>query len=164
MQKAIIAFKDIANRITGISIPIFGVSWNPSESEREIIRETFIFLEDRRALYNDFAHELETEVVESVQIIRNEITGALKRVPENSKAIAPLKAVRAACREYLDNSRGNNFAGSIGPYSFLTRLGRFRAMVGVQVAYLAAEYGIDIEGELARVVPPEFKDAKYLED
>ena len=58
MPKPSIAFKEIASRITGISIPVFGVSWNPPEAERKIVRETFIFLEDRRALYNDFAHEL----------------------------------------------------------------------------------------------------------
>ena len=133
MTKIKIAYKELAGRITGISIPIFGLSWNPLESEREIVREAFIFLEDRRALYNDFAHEIDHEVAESVLSIRTELTAALKRIPENSEAVAPFKAMRAACREYLDSTRERH-SGYSGPFSFMTQLGRLRAMIGVQVA------------------------------
>jgi hypothetical protein len=159
MRKPTVAFKEIASRITGISIPVFGVSWNPPESEREIVRETFIFLEDRRALYNDFAHELDQEVSQSVLAIRSELTAALKRLPEGSEAAPCFKAMRAACREYLDNARPRGF----GPFSFMTELGKLRAMIGVQVAYLAVKYGIDVDGELVRVIPADLRDAKFLE-
>jgi len=162
MHKKKILFKEIAKRITGVSIPIFGVSWNPPESERKIVRETFIFLEDRRALYNDFAHEIDHEVAESILAIRADFTAALKRLPENSEAIASFKAMRAACREYLDATRQRT-GGWGGPFSFMTQLGRIRAIIGIHVAYLAVKYGIDVDGELVRVIPPEFRDAKYLE-
>jgi hypothetical protein len=36
-------------------------------------------------------------------------------------------------------------------------------MIGVQIAYLAVKYGVDIDGELVRVIPAEFRDAKFLE-
>lgn len=159
-----ITFKEIANRITGISLPVFGVSWNPPESERQIVRETFIFLEDRRALYNDFAHEIEHEVAESVLAIRNELTAALKRLPESSEAVPSFKSMRAACREYLDSTHGQGSRHSWGgPFTFMTQLGRLRAIMGVHLAYLAVKFGIDIDGELVRVVQAEFRDAKYLE-
>ena len=160
MPKPTVAFKEIASRITGISIPIFGVSWNPPESERKIVRETFIFLEDRRALYNDFAHELDHEVSQSVLAIRSELTAALKRLPEGSEAAPCLKAMRAACREDLDNARPR---GSSGPFAFMTELGKLRAMIGVQVAYLAVKYGVDVDGELVRVIPAELRDASFLD-
>jgi len=162
MAKTRIAFRELAGRITGVSLPIFGISWNPPESEREVVRETFIFLEDRRALYNDFAHEIDQEVAESVLEIRAELTAALKRIPENSEAVAAFTAMRAACREYLDSTRGR-LGGWSGPFSFMTELGRLRAMIGVHVAYLAVKYGIDIDGELVRVIPPELRNAKYLD-
>ena len=161
--KKILAFKEIAKRINGVSIPVFGIQWNPPESEREIVRETFIFLEDRRALYNDYAHELDHEVTESVIAIRNELTSGLKRLPEYTEAVASFKSMRAACREYLDSARGDAHRWN-GPFSFMTQLGRFRAIIGMHVAYLAVKYGIDIDGELARVIPAELQDAKYLED
>lgn len=158
-----IAFKEIAKRITGVSIPVFGIQWNPPESERKVVREAFIFLEDRRALYNDYAHELDHEVVESILAIRHELTAALKRLSEDSEAVDSFKAMRAACREYLDNARGDGRRWN-GHFSFMTQLGRFRTIIGIHVAYLAVKYGIDIVGELARVVPPELRDAKYLEE
>ena len=161
MAKMKLLFRDLASRITGISIPIFGVSWNPPESERKIVREIFVFLEDRRALYNDFAHEIDGEVAESVLEIRRQLTDALKRLPEESKAVPCFKAVRAACREYLDSAHSRSFSG---PFSFMTELGRLRAMIGVQVAYLAVKYGIDIDGDLLRVIPPDLRDARLLDE
>jgi hypothetical protein len=154
-----IRFKDLALRITGVSIPIFGVSWNPPEPEREVVRETFIFLEDRRALFNDFAWEIEHEVAQSVLDMRREFTAALKRLPEKSEAVMSLRAMRAACREYLDNTRRNPG----GHFSFLTELGRLRAIIGVHVAYLAVKYGVDIDTDLSHVIPAELRDANYLE-
>ena len=38
-------FDEITSRLTGISCPIFGVSWNPPESERKIARRVITFLE-----------------------------------------------------------------------------------------------------------------------
>ncbi|HOX84792.1 MAG TPA: hypothetical protein PKW76_16940 [bacterium] len=161
MNKTTVAFKDLANRITGVSIPIFGISWTPPESERKIIRETFIFLEDRRALYSDFHFEDDRDVVKSICTIRSELTEALQRLSEESEAISSLKAMRAACREYLDNTK--NYGRSGSRFSFISQLGNLRAIFGVHVAYLAVKYGIDLDGELVRIIPPEFRNAKYLE-
>jgi len=117
-------------------------------------------LEDRRALYNDYAHELDHEVAESVIAIRSELTAALKRLLEKSEAAPCLKSMRAVCREYLDNARHR---GRVGPFSYMTELGKLRAMIGVQIAYLAVKYGIDVEGELARAIPADLRDATFLE-
>lgn len=157
-----VTFRELAARITGVSLPVFGVSWNPPASERQIVREAFIYLEDRRALYNDFAHEMEDEVVQSVLAIRAELTSVLQRLPEGSEASPAVRAMRAACREYLDSTGGHRRGWGLA--SFTAALGRLRAMVGVQVAYLAVKYGIDLEGELVRVIPVEFRDATYLDE
>src|SRR5271157_1716421 len=139
MANKTVRFQDLASRITGVSIPVFGVSWKPPESEREVVRHTFIFLEDRRALYNDFAWEDEREVAESVLAIRAELTDALKRLTETSEAVPSLKAMRAGCREYLDHVRHQG-----SRFGFVSELGRLRAIIGIQVAYLAVKYGLDI--------------------
>jgi hypothetical protein len=160
MRRSIITFKEIASRITGVSIPLFGISWNPPESDREIVRETFIFLEDRRALYNDYAHELDHEVAKSVLAIRSELTTALKRLSQNSEAAPCFSSMRAACREYLDSARPRSHGG---PFSFMVELGKLRAMIGIQVAYLAVKYGINVDGDLAHIIPPKDRDATLLE-
>ena len=162
-KAAKIRFKDLAGRLTGVSCPIFGLQWSPPESDRKIVREVFVFLEDRRALFNYYAHEIDHQVAESVLQIRAELTAALKRISEDSEAVAHLKAMRAACREYLSSTQGHHL-GWGGPFSFMTQLGRFRTIVGTHLAYLGVKYGIDIEGELVRGVPPEYQDPKFLDE
>ena len=155
-------FSEIASRITGISIPVFGISWNPPESERTIIRFLLIFLEDRRALYNPFAFEMEHQVTASVLEIRTVLTDVIQRLPESSEAIPRIRAMRVACREYLDKSNDrDNFDWR--HQGFLAHLGRLRTIFGYHIAQLAVMYGIDIEGELAKILPPEYKEEINLE-
>ena len=55
-------FTELLNRLTGISCPVFGVSWNPRDTERSIARRIIIFLEPSSRFYiphmtmNLFAH------------------------------------------------------------------------------------------------------------
>src|SRR5687768_8950801 len=46
-------FNDLTSRLTGMSIPIFGMSWTPPASERDAAKRVVTFLEDRRVLYNN---------------------------------------------------------------------------------------------------------------
>jgi len=45
-------FTEIANRLTGISTPFGGASWQPAELEIAGARRVIAFLEDRRVLYD----------------------------------------------------------------------------------------------------------------
>jgi len=51
-------FTELLNRLTGISCPVFGVSWNPVDTERSIARRIIIFLEPRRVLYSAYDYFL----------------------------------------------------------------------------------------------------------
>jgi len=146
-----VKFKDLIGRITGISVPVFGVSWQPPELERKVVRDVLVFLEDRRALYNAFAHEIEDQVSESVVQIRSELTNAIRRVSDTSKAAASFRAMRAACRQYLNDTQARHSPRFFGS---MVELGRLRATFGIHVAYLGLQYGIDVEGDLAAILPP----------
>ena len=50
MNKLLLTFQEIKNRITGFSFPLFGVSWQPNESEIKIAQNIINQLEDRRVL------------------------------------------------------------------------------------------------------------------
>jgi len=147
-----VKFKDLIARITGVSVPVFGISWQPPEPERKVVRDVLVFLEDRRALYNDFAHEIEDQVSESVLQIRSELTNAIRRLTDDSKATASFRAMRAACRQYLDDTQAQHHPHFFGA---MVELGRLRATFGFHVALLALQYGIDIEGDLSTILPPE---------
>lgn len=156
-QQLLYKFSELASRINGISIPVFGVARQPPEPERAIIRSLLIFLEDRRALYNPFAYEMEHEVANSVIEIRTTLTDTLQRLQTSSKATSNIRAMRNACREYLDNSRDSGGRGWPDS-SFLVHLGRLRTIFGYHIAQLAVMYGIDVEGSLAKILPPEYKE------
>ena len=149
-KKKLLHFKELASRLNGVQIPVFGVQWTPTEPERKVVRDVLTFFEDRRVLYNPCAWELEREVTDSVLRIREVLTEAIQRLGEDSKAAPAMRAMRAACREHLDHSRER-----YGHHDFSVDLGRLRALFGLQIAFLAIQYGIDLEDDLASIIPPE---------
>jgi hypothetical protein len=63
-------FSEIANRLTGISTPLGGVSWQSSDLEVSAARRVIAFLEDRRVLYAPEEMEVASHCVQSVLEIR----------------------------------------------------------------------------------------------
>jgi hypothetical protein len=152
-------YKDILSRITGFSVPVFGVSWNPPEPEVAVARRVLAFLEDRRVLYNPYHLEVAEQCVDSVVEIRGFLTGIIGQLGSDSTLAEHLRGIRAACRAFLDDTSPG--ARRIlrphwgGPFesSFFTTLGELRARIGVHVAAIAVMHGLDVEGELASVLP-----------
>lgn len=151
---------ETARRITGVSGPFGGVQWaDPGPSDRERVRGFLLELEDRRVLYNpdwlEVRHQVDTSIVE----IRRICTEALKVFSHSDFATLPIRSVRAACRRYLDEStiefRHVGFPTHRHEMSagMFLALGAFRATVGQEVARPAGHYDIEIEGDLATVVP-----------
>jgi hypothetical protein len=94
--------KDYASRLTGISTPLFGASWQPTVSEREIAEEVIDRLEDRRVLYNPSEAETPLYCAQSVLQIRQILTDALGTARGKGLLVERLSAMRAACRHFLD--------------------------------------------------------------
>jgi hypothetical protein len=157
-------FKDIIKRITGISSPIFGVSWNPENSERDIAREVISYLEDRRVLYAPSEMENPEYCTRSILQIRHFLTSKIGILPEGSDLRKSLKAMRAACRKFLNITEGENegniikFASNQGHWAswiFNSAVGELRGVFGIYLAKTAVSHGIDIENELATILPEE---------
>lgn len=153
-----IKYRKIAKSLTGISTPFFGVSWNPPESDRDVVRKLITFLEDRRALYNPYNIETPIFVAHSLIEVRKELTDILQSVGDNPDVSPHLRAMRAACRKYL-NEVGDQWRPShhFGDFEAFSALGELRAVFGIQIAQLAVKYGIDVEEELASILPVEDK-------
>jgi hypothetical protein len=149
-----------ARRVTGISTPFGGIQLSdPGPSDGKIVRGFLVFLEDRRVLYNAMDLEVVSQIEHSVHEIREECTKTLKALPPKVFAILPVRAIREAGRRFHDDQqekfrffdgRRNHHEGSPG---FFTALGALRATIGLQVASLAAYYDIDVEGDLAAILP-----------
>lgn len=152
-------FKELASRLTGFSIPMFGVSWNPPEPEIAVARRVLAFLEDRRALFNPYYLEVADQCIHSVVEIRRFLTDEIGRLPGDSKLGEHLRGIRAACRRFLDSMQPSSrrrlrphWSGSFES-EFFTQLGELRASVGLRIAAIALMNGLDVEGELARTLP-----------
>lgn len=95
-------FTEIANRLTGISTPLLGVSWQPNDLEVSAARRVIAFLEDRRVLYAPEEMEMAEHCVRSVLEIRHFLSSELGKLDAKSEFAASLRAMRAACRKFLE--------------------------------------------------------------
>lgn len=124
------------------------------------MRKLITFFEDRRALYNPYNIETPMWVIESVLEIRKKLTDTLEALDDNSDISPHLRAMRAACRKFMDETekqKRNRY-----PYrgDIFTALGEMRAIFGIHIAQLCVKFGIDIEGDLVTILPIEDNETK----
>jgi hypothetical protein len=162
-------FKEIANRVTGISIPIFGISWNPPKLEKKVAQNVITFLEDRRVLYNPFELESPENCKQSVIAIREFLTQQLFDVERDSEIGVVLQGMRNSCRKFLDTITKNDFyfkedggrikndIGFGGQIIFFSSIGELRGTFGFLIANLLIRYEIDCESDLLKILPLEIE-------
>jgi hypothetical protein len=116
------SLKKWLRRITGISTPVGGISWEPRPSEpdeQQLIRKLFSLLEDKRILYSphtghsvashfvfgglDRARCLSAHAKAAIHEIRQEIGRTIGSLPKCSSSISILKQMQATCRWALNN-------------------------------------------------------------
>lgn len=160
-------FSEVANRLTGISTPLGGLSWEASELTSSAARRVIAFLEDRRVLYVPDQLEMPSHCVDSVLDIRGFLSTELGKLEAHSEFSASLRAMRAACRKFLERVGidGRNAAlyanerGHWASWTFYSALGEMRGTFGVHLAQIAAHFKLDIEGGLASILPARAEDA-----
>jgi len=166
-------FTEIASRITGLSCPLFGAQWNPPEAERSIARRVITYLEDKRVLYEPAEFEVPAHCIESVLQIRGFLTSELSKLSGDTDLALSLRAMRAACRKFLSTVRIDdqkrvhisrhivNYGEWMVQYAswvFSGILGEMRGVFGIHIARLAAAYGLDVEDQLASILPEPAED------
>lgn len=162
-------FREIANKINGISCPIFGVSWTPAKLEIEIAEKVITFLEDKRVLYNPYELEMPQHCIESILQIRSFLTTQLFDLERNSELGMILRAMRSACRKFLDSTESQYYfnknsnridrdLGMGGQFHFYSGMGELRGVMGILIAKILIMHGLDCESELIRIIPLELLD------
>lgn len=153
-------FTELLNRLTGISCPVFGVSWNPVDTERSIARRIIIFLEPRRVLYSAYDYESVCPCITSVTEIKNYLTSELQNIDEQSELNAYVRSMRNACNKFLskcpDKKEFRCYAcqpGNIDNWIFTSAIGELRGVFGVMIGQIAKVYGLDVEDDLAQIIP-----------
>jgi hypothetical protein len=150
-----ISYKSIAKRITGVSIPVFGISWTPPALDRDIAKKLISYLEDRRALFYPYGMEIPFHVKESIMQIRIYLTDLLQQIDNDSALIPNIKSMRAACRKYLDeNPKSDRRHRYFEPADTIS-LGELRGVFGINLAEICVKYGISLDKGLEEILPVE---------
>jgi hypothetical protein len=137
-----------------LSAPWGGLSWETIPGDEEVAEEVIIFLEDRRLLFGERHNEDEMYCVRSD--IRRFLTSQIPKAGAKELA-ASLKAMRAAARQFVE-AAGPEADRFRGGYSSTNRfgmaLGDLRSLMGMQIAMIAGQYGLELEYELQQILPP----------
>ncbi len=149
-------------RLTGLTTPVFGVSWNPPESHIQVARRIITFLEDRRVLYAPSEIDVPDHCLRSIVEIRGFLTIELQGLRADADLADSLRALRAACGKFMntvgvrpDIVRYGTYTGQWASWEFNGALGELRGVFGVHIARLAAAYGLDVENGLSAILPAE---------
>ena len=134
------------------------------ETEVVTARRVIAFLEDRRVFYNPYNMEMEYQCVNSILETRKFLTETIGVLSDKSELAAHLRAIRAACRQFVDTMgepghprRGRKFHGPF-EVEFFQALGQLRATAGIHIGAIAVMYGLSVEGSLAEILPPVIKE------
>jgi hypothetical protein len=160
MNKLKLTFKEIASRLTGFSIPVIGASWQPDESDIKIAKRVIYFLEDRRVLYSPYEWEVPHHCVSSILEIRRMLTDEIAKLSKKKALFNDLQLLRAASRKFLDEIQQHNIdtdrpfqMSSFSGWVFHSALGELRGSFGIYISKIAISYGIDITGDLSKIIP-----------
>ena len=89
-------------------------------------------------------------------MVRGELTDILQGCPEDQHLTGPIRAMRAACRKFLDQmGHPSTPSHRFLPYEagMWEALGELRGAFGIHLARLCAAYGVDMEPELGSILP-----------
>lgn len=152
-------------KVSGGSFTVLGIglNWERTPGDEAVARAVVIFLEDRRVLFGDRHMEDEDHCISSAQQSRSFLTVQITSASPGKPLEATLKAMRAAFRQFMERGgpHGMYFREKHWPHQadrFSLALGDLRAQVGEQLARIAWAYDLEIDEELARILPPEDHD------
>lgn len=149
-------YKEILASITGFSVPVFGVQWQPPAPEVRVARDLLRELEDRRVLYRPYEMEGAQHCLASVNDMRGSLTSAAQRLTSEGPLLRQVQKLRRACRDFCDIIGSTKFGEAPLPVqqSLLNReLSKLRKTAGSVVGAIAVSYGLNVEDELASIIP-----------
>jgi hypothetical protein len=104
-------------------------------------------------LYDPLDLELFAWATDSILGVRNELAKALQKLGSSSQAFPHLKAMRAACIDYLIHIQYPEEPEKLPWVNYFTWLGELRDIFGAHIAQLSVMYGVDLEGDIVLILP-----------
>jgi hypothetical protein len=146
-------------RPTGAGAFGFSLNWEKVPGDEDVARRVITFFEDRRLLFGERHAEDELYCVYSATEIRRFLTEELTKAKPGRSLAESLRAMRTAMRMFVDAAGpdASNFRYHHGHMTdrFSLALGELRSQVGLHLAVIADQYGIEVEPDLAQIFPPD---------
>jgi hypothetical protein len=86
------------------------------------------------------------------------LSDELGKLEPESKLAQSLRAIRAAMRRFLDAIAEDEARAYPPRADFFRAIGELRGLAGIHVAQIAVQFGLDVESELAAVLPEKAGD------
>jgi hypothetical protein len=154
-------------RPLGVNLPPgFGLQWEFVPGDKEVARNTVIFLEDRRVLYGPRYIKDEEECVSSAIQIRNKLTEMITASQPRGGLAESLRAMRMACTTFVtaagpDAVRFRGMHGS-GDNPFGRALRGLQTAMGSYILLIVKKYDLEVEDRLSSIFPDESTDLSWL--
>lgn len=154
-------------RPTGVSLPAgFGLQWEFVPGDKEVARETIIYLEGRRVLYGRRYVGDEKECVRSVIQIRKKLTKLITAARPGGGLEESLRAMRTACAGFVTRSGPDavKFRGmdGSGDNYFGQALQELHTAMGSYILLILKRYDFEVEEQLASILPSGETDLSWL--
>ncbi|MGN6204490.1 DUF6650 family protein [Humibacter sp.] len=162
-------FGEVAARINGFSTPFGGVSWVPPTVDIDVARQVIAHVESKRVLFSTYSNEVPEHCVASVLDIRSFLTEQISKGGISDKLDQTLRLMRRQCLRFLDrvgatetsvdaNAHGRTLFREprwhMHDYWFGEALGELRGGMALQICTIAVGYRLDVEDDLASILPP----------
>lgn len=155
---------DILRRLSsiGITVPLIGGGFSAtlapaSEAETHRAARILTFLEDRRALFDPMDVEVPQYATQSIMGIRQHLAKELLEIERTSVLAACLRGMIGACHQFLSRTQldrvERGWRRSFYDQLYVHALGELRGHFSVHIAQMAAAHGLDVEGQLATILP-----------
>lgn len=161
----------VLSRITGISTPFGGVSFQPGEPERSVAERVVTYLEDRRVIEPD---HLEMNISMpmyshgSVHDIRSYLGKEMQAIPRDTELFKILGRMRATCRDCMSKLETTEITtGGVNQRLsteglVIDALSTFRAQMGISLALLSSLFDIEVNERLFKILRPDEIDVSDL--
>ena len=99
-------------KVTGVSTPFGGISWEYTEAEKKGVQELFFFLETKRILVNPVEMEIKQWCIQSAIEIKQKLTELHSQYDFSNHTTNCMRSMIDACNDFLDKLGGVKETGS----------------------------------------------------
>jgi hypothetical protein len=128
-------------------------------SERDIAREIMVYMEDKRIFYTQDLFRNPEHAIESILQMREVLTGAIYKTDNYSQLDDDLRAMRAACRDFLQSTHNLKYvkhtyltlANEKERKQFVAAMQAMRAVFLPRLSSITTRYNLKVEEDLQRL-------------